>query len=86
MKGLLLKDWYEIRYQYRWFLILLAVAGFSSATGQGNAVFWGCYMMILVAMIPLNTMGYDEKADGRNTAGASRFHPDIWYWKNICWV
>ena len=39
MKGLLLKDWYEIRYQYRWFLILLAVAGFSSATGQGNAVF-----------------------------------------------
>ena len=37
MKGLLLKDWYEIRYQYRWFLILLAVAGFSSATGQGNA-------------------------------------------------
>ena len=62
MKGLLLKDWYEIRYQYRWFLILLAVAGFSSATGQGNAVFWGCYMMILVAMIPLNTMGYDEKS------------------------
>lgn len=62
MKGLLLKDWYEICYQYRWFLILLSVAGFSSATGLGNAAFWGCYMMILVAMIPLNTIGYDEKS------------------------
>lgn len=62
MKGLLLKDWYELCYQYRWFLLLLVAAGLTAATGLPNATFWGCYMMIMVAMIPLNSMGYDEKS------------------------
>lgn len=60
MKGLLLKDFYMIKKYFRFYLILIPVflvASFFSDDGTG---FVACYPMILLAMIPMNLLAYDE--------------------------
>lgn len=60
MKGLLLKDFYMIKKYFRFYLILIPVflvASFFSDDGTG---FVACYPMILLAMVPMNLLAYDE--------------------------
>lgn len=60
MKGLLLKDFYVIKKYFRFYLILIPVflvASFFSDDGTG---FVACYPMILLAMVPMNLLAYDE--------------------------
>jgi len=60
MKGLLLKDFYVIKKYFRFYLILIPAFLIGSFFTHGNVGFVACYPMVLLAMIPMNLLAYDE--------------------------
>ncbi len=61
MKGLLLKDWYMILKYCRAFLVILVIFMGVSAVSE-SALFFALYPMILVTMVPVTLMSYEEKS------------------------
>lgn len=61
MKGLLLKDWYVMQKTCRAYLLLAVVFLAVSAFGDGN-VFMIFYPTLLVGMIPVTLLSYDERS------------------------
>lgn len=60
MKGLLLKDWYMTVKYCRSFAIIVAVFLAFSMFGDSN-LFFICYPMVIVSMIPVTLISYDER-------------------------
>ncbi len=60
MKGLLLKELYMIGKYFRSFLFIILVFLLSSIWA-GNNLFLLVYPMIVVTMLPMSTLSYDEK-------------------------
>lgn len=59
MKGLLLKEWYVVRSEYKvYFFMLVAFTIIAIAKGSGDFIY---YPMAFCAAIPTGLMGYDEK-------------------------
>lgn len=61
MKGLLLKDWYMILKYCKSFLVVLVIFMGVSAVGE-SALLFALYPMILVTMVPVTLMSYEEKS------------------------
>lgn len=60
MKGLLIKDTYMVNKYCRPFLLLLIIFLVISCFGKGN-LFLSFYPVLLVSLIPVNLISYDEK-------------------------
>lgn len=60
MKGLLVKDWYMTVKYCRSFAIIVAVFLAFSMFGDSN-LFFICYPMVIVSMIPVTLISYDER-------------------------
>lgn len=69
MKGLLLKDWYVMKKTCRAYLLLVVVFLAISAFG-GENVFMIFYPAMLVGMIPVTLLGYDERCKWQITCAA----------------
>lgn len=61
MKGLLLKDWYMMKKDCRWYLLLAVIFSAVSFFSDENyfLIFYPC---LLCGMIPVSLLGYDEKS------------------------
>ena len=69
MKGLLLKDWYVMKKTCRAYLLLVVVFLSISVFG-GENVFMVFYPAMLVGMIPVTLLGYDERCKWQITCAA----------------
>lgn len=69
MKGLLLKDWYVMKKTCRAYLLLVVVFLSISVFG-GENVFMVFYPAMLVGMIPVTLLGYDERCKWQLTCAA----------------
>ena len=61
MKGLLLKDWYMMKKYCRYYLFVSIGFIMLSMMSSGN-MFFIFYPCLLVGMIPVNLLGYDERS------------------------
>lgn len=61
MKALLLKDWYMMKKDCRWYLLLAVLFSTVSLFSDGN-YFLTFYPCLLCGMIPVSLLGYDEKS------------------------
>ncbi len=68
MKGLLLKDFYQLTKYCRAYLAVALV--FAAAAAVNNNMFFLVYPMIMVSVIPINLISYDEKSKWNLYAGA----------------
>ncbi len=62
MRGLLLKDWYTLIKQVKFFLLLILVF---SVIGGGNMV---AFAVVYAAMVPVTALAYDEHAKWNSLA------------------
>lgn len=69
MKGLLLKDWYVMKKTCRAYLLLVVLFLVISVFGNEN-VFLIFYPAMLVGMIPVTLLGYDERCKWQLTCAA----------------
>lgn len=69
MKGLLLKDFYMIKKYFKSYFLILAVYITASFFGAGN-FFFAFYPCLLVGMIPVILLGYDERSKWSTYCGA----------------
>lgn len=69
MKGLLLKDWYVMKKTCRTYLLLALVFLVVSVFGDDN-VFLIFYPAMLVGMIPVTLLSYDERSKWQITCAA----------------
>ena len=69
IKGLLLKDVYELWAQSKVLLILIAVYLLVPALTGGNAML-GSVALLLLAMLPASALGYDERCKWERYARA----------------
>lgn len=60
MKGLLLKDWYNLIHYLRAFLFMILVFTMSSVVGNFG-LFFAVYPVVMASIIPITLMTYDEK-------------------------
>ncbi len=61
MKGLLLKDWYMMARYCRTFLVVLLIFMGVSVISE-SALFFLLYPVILISMVPVTLMSYEEKS------------------------
>ena len=62
MTGLILKDFLILRKTLRTYLAILVVYTAIAFSGFWNASFVGGFMMVMVAMLPMNVFAYDKQA------------------------
>ena len=62
MTGLILKDFLILRRTLRSYLLILAIYVAVAFLGYWSASFVGGFMMVMVAMLPLNVFAYDKQA------------------------
>lgn len=60
MKGLILKDFMNLKQQWKIWIIFLIFYGFISVSSKNN--FMGAMIIIMCAILPTTFMSYDEKA------------------------
>jgi len=68
VKGLLLKDWYQMKAYCKSFLLIVVVFLGASCFGDGN-LFFVFYPCIISALIPITLLGYDERSRWNTYAG-----------------
>ncbi len=62
MTGLILKDFLILRRTLRSYLLILAIYVAVAFLGYWSASFVGGFMMVMVAMLPMNVFAYDKQA------------------------
>lgn len=62
MTGLILKDLLILRKTLRSYLLILAIYVAVAFAGYWSASFVGGFMMVMVAMLPMNVFAYDKQA------------------------
>ncbi len=62
MTGLILKDFLILRKTLRSYLTILVIYTAVAFSGFWNASFVGGFMMVMVAMLPMNVFAYDKQA------------------------
>ena len=62
MTGLILKDFLILRRTLRSYLLILAIYVAVAFAGYWSASFVGGFMMVMVAMLPMNVFAYDKQA------------------------
>ena len=62
MTGLILKDFLILRKTLRSYLLILAIYVAVAFLGYWSASFVGGFMMVMVAMLPMNVFAYDKQA------------------------
>lgn len=62
MTGLILKDFLILRKTLRSYLAILVIYTAVAFSGFWNASFVGGFMMVMVAMLPMNVFAYDKQA------------------------
>ena len=62
MSGLIVKDFLILRKTLRSYLLILAIYVAVAFTGYWSSSFVGGFMMVMVAMLPMNVFAYDKQA------------------------
>ena len=62
MSGLIVKDFLILRKTLRSYLLILAIYVAVAFAGYWSASFVGGFMMVMVAMLPMNVFAYDKQA------------------------
>ena len=62
MSGLIVKDFLILRKTLRSYLLILAIYVAVAFLGYWSASFVGGFMMVMVAMLPMNVFAYDKQA------------------------
>lgn len=62
MTGLILKDFLILRKTLRSYLLILAIYVAVAFTGYWSSSFVGGFMMVMVALLPMNVFAYDKQA------------------------
>ncbi len=62
MSGLIVKDFLILRKTLRSYLLILAVYVAVAFAGYWSSSFVGGFMMVMVALLPMNTFAYDKQA------------------------
>ena len=62
MTGLILKDFLILRKTLRSYLLILAIYVAVAFAGYWSSSFVGGFMMVMVALLPMNTFAYDKQA------------------------
>ena len=62
MSGLIVKDFLILRKTLRSYLLILAIYVAVAFAGSWSASFVGGFMMVMVAMLPMNVFAYDKQA------------------------
>ena len=83
MTGLILKDFLILRKTLRSYLLILAIYVAVAFAGYWSSSFVGGFMMVMVALLPMNVFAYDKQARwdvyglslpvGRNKTVAARY-------------
>lgn len=62
MSGLIVKDFLILRKTLRSYLLILAIYVAVAFAGYWSSSFVGGFMMVMVALLPMNTFAYDKQA------------------------
>lgn len=64
MKGMLVKDLKLMKMNQKFFLLVIAIAFFVSWVNESNPMFMVSYLTILISMLTISTISYDEYDHG----------------------